>query len=231
MSSFRERLAIVCTHPIQYYVPVFRELSSIESLETKVYYGWRGATEQCFDPDFKVSFKWDIDLLTGYDSVFLDNISKEPGSSHYSGICVPGIQDAIRNWKATSILVYGWCYQAHLRVMRKFHGKSAILFRGDSTLLDPTKPLKKWARRIFLRWVYSHVDIATYVGSNNRDYFLRHGIPDNRLVFAPHAVDNQWFASQATQDNKSLRKDLGISESDIMVLFVGKLKAKKVQTC
>jgi hypothetical protein len=74
-----------------------------------------------------------------------------------------------------------------------FQGKVPVLFRGDSTLLNEQPGVRKKVRRIFLRWVYKHIDHALYVGTNNKQYFLTHGLKEHQLHYVPHAIDNERF--------------------------------------
>ena len=73
-----KKLAIVVTHPIQYYVPVFRLLA--KKCDLKIFYTWgeKGAAAK-YDPDFNQIIDWDIPLLGGYEYEFVVNTSKEPG--------------------------------------------------------------------------------------------------------------------------------------------------------
>jgi glycosyltransferase involved in cell wall biosynthesis len=85
-------------------------------------------------------------------------------------------------------------------------------------------------RRIFLRWVYSHVDYALYTGVHNRNYFLKHRVSDKQLIWAPHAIDNIRFAKEATERQEQAglwRRKLGIGDGDKLFLFAGKLENKK----
>jgi glycosyltransferase involved in cell wall biosynthesis len=114
--------------------------------------------------------------------------------------------------------------------MRYFHGKVPVLFRGDSTLLDEIPGIRRRIRRLLLRWVYSHVDHALYVGTNNKQYFLQHGLKEKQLVFAPHAIDNHRFAvpdDVYSRQAAEKRSQLGIKEDDLVLLFAGKLEPKK----
>jgi glycosyltransferase involved in cell wall biosynthesis len=114
--------------------------------------------------------------------------------------------------------------------MRYFKGKIPVYFRGDSTLLDERSELKKIARRFFLRWVYSNIDYAFYVGTRNKEYFLAHGLKPAQLIFAPHAIDNERFYDKdGSYRQKALewRQSLGIKDDDFVFLFAGKLEPKK----
>ena len=227
------RLAIVCTHPIQYFAPVFSQLASRADLTVRVFYGWRGATEQAMDPGFGQKISWDIPLLEGYDYEFVENVAQDPGSHHFRGIDLPDLNQTLERWKPDAILIYGWCYKSHLKTMRHFHGRIPVLFRGDSTLLNESSGWRRWARRVALRWVYRYVDLALYVGTNSRKYFEAHGLRTDQLVFAPHSVDNRRFASLRHDDHQNsmtridVRKQLSIPHDHVLFMFVGKLEPIK----
>ncbi|HLZ89588.1 MAG TPA: glycosyltransferase family 4 protein, partial [Puia sp.] len=58
----------------------------------------------------------------------------------------------------------------------------------------------------------------------------KHGVSSDRLVYLPHVIDNGRFeASAAEQERKAKewRRELGIGEQDLVVLFAGKLEPKK----
>jgi glycosyltransferase involved in cell wall biosynthesis len=69
-----------------------------------------------------------------------------------------------------------------------------------------------------------------YIGEQNRRWLLRHGVPHERLFSAPYCVDNQFFQHQAKilqARRAELRRELGITDDAPVVLFCGKLIAKK----
>jgi hypothetical protein len=153
----RRRLAIVCTHPIQYFAPVFCALSEQRDLQVRVFYGWKGAVEKTLDHGFGQKFAWDIPLLDGYEFEFVPNVARDPGTHHFRGIDLPALRERIKAWKPDALVVYGWRYKAHLAAMRYFHGKIPILFRGDSTLLNERPGWRRWGRGRVLRLVSPHV--------------------------------------------------------------------------
>jgi glycosyltransferase involved in cell wall biosynthesis len=225
------KLAIISTHPIQYYAPLFRQLSQEPGIELKVYYTWSQSREgSTYDTDFAKVIEWDIPLLEGYSYEFVENHAGDPGLHHFKGIDNPGLIQAIKGWKPDALLVIGWNYKSHLRAMRFFKGKTPILFKGDSTLLDERPGVKKILRRIFLTWVYRHVDYALYAGKENLAYFQAHGLKDQQLEFVPHAIDNKRFGNDSQNTDEEVKKwkaRLGIAPSDLVILFAGKLEPKK----
>lgn len=224
--SSRTKLAIVSTHPIQYYAPVFRALATSPAVQPRVFYTWsQAARGPVFDAGFGARLEWDIPLLEGYDHEFVPNVAKEPGSHRFRGIRNPTLNAAIARWGADALLVQGWNLQSHLQALRHFKGRIPVFFRGDSTIVDARTPLRALARRVALRWVYRHIDVAIAVGRNNRDYFAWCGLPPERIAFAPHSVDTRRFATRAElHDARALqwRHELGICESDRVLLYAGK---------
>lgn len=227
----KKRLAIITSHPIQYNAPLFKLLAERNRIEIKVFYTWGEAVLQNkFDPGFGKTINWDIPLLEGYDHKFVKNVAVSPGSHHFKGIDNPSLVKEVEDWKADAVLLYGWAFKSHLKLMRYFKGKLPVLFRGDSTLQGHRNKLKTIARTFFLKWVYNYVDIALYVGTQNKNYYLRHGLKTDQLVFAPHAIDNQRFGSNdgiLSENAKEKRKALSIPGDVTVFLFAGKLEPVK----
>ncbi|WMI68445.1 glycosyltransferase family 4 protein [Mangrovimonas sp. YM274] len=226
-----KKLAIVVSHPIQYYAPWFKLLAERQNIKLKVFYTWSQAAEDVEDKTFGKTIKWDIPLLEGYDYEFVENSSKDPGTHHKNGIICPELIAKVSAWHPDAILVFGWYLKSHFKVMKHFKGKIPVWFRGDSTLLDEISGVKTILRRFYLTWVYKHIDKAFYVGAENKRYFKAHGVKEYQLVFAPHAIDNSRFADseiiQYEIQALEWRKELGFSEDDIVILFAGKFEAKK----
>lgn len=225
------RLAIVATHPIQYLTPVFRQLHERHTVDIQVFYEWKGTAQQAsHDHGFGQSIQWDIPLLDGYPHVFIQNQATDPGTHHFWGLHNPTLVPSVLAWKPDVVFLFGWCFRSHVSLLRALRNRVPILFRGDSTLLDERLGIKKISRRLGLRWIYGHVAKALYVGQNNRRYFAAHGLKEEQLIWAPHAVDNERFADPSGQRQHEAilwRQQLGISSSDTVFLFAGKLEPKK----
>lgn len=220
------KLAIVTTHPIQYNSPVFRELAKVSDLTIKVFFSWGQSQEKVFDPKFKREIKWDIPVLNGFDYKFLLNTAKRPGSHHFFGIQNPTAIRDINLFNPDAILVYGWSFLSHLRIIHYFKGKLPIFFRGDSYLLDEVPGPKQLLRRLILRRVYLYIDFALYVGSNNRSYFLKHGLKEEQLIWVPHTIDNDRFSESSVAPSIA-RKKLKLPLEGLNLLFTGKFEEKK----
>lgn len=197
----------------------------------KVFYTWgESVLENKYDPGFNKAIQWDLPLLEGYEYEFLQNTARKKGSHHFRGIVNPDIIKRVNAFAPDAILVYGWSFHSHLKVLRAFHKKIPLLFRGDSTLLGKRKSWKQLARRIFLTWVYKKIDFALYPGKRNYEYYLHADVPRHKLIYAPHAIDNRRFeeANEARLDQAiQLKKNLSVSEHAFVFLFAAKLDDNK----
>ena len=222
-----KKLAIITTHPIQYYAPVFKLLQQRQHINVRVFYTWGQAAANKYDPGFGKNISWDLPLLDGYAYEWVNNTSADPGSHHFKGIVNPDLIQQVNSFKPDAILVFGWAYHSHLKAIRYFKNKLPVYFRGDSTLLDAQTNLRSILKTVLLKWVYRHIAHAFYVGTNNKAYFKKYGLNDSQLTFAPHAIDNDRFAANRNTEAEKLRDNLGIPAQAILILFAGKLEDKK----
>lgn len=225
------KLAVVTTHPIQYNAPIFQMLSARKKISIKVFYTWgNGVLENKFDPGFGRIIEWDIPLLEGYEYAFVTNTSRLPSSGNYRGIDNPSLINEIKSYNPDALLVFGWNFKSHLKLLRFFHNKIPILFRGDSTLINNNSWVRNLARTFFLKWVFKNIDFALYVGVHNKNYFKHHGLKENQLILAKHATDNDRFTSleaEFSHKAKDWKNALGIKQHEITVLYAGKLETVK----
>jgi glycosyltransferase involved in cell wall biosynthesis len=224
------KLAIITTHPIQYNAPLFRLLNQRGNIQIRVFYTWgKQVAEEKYDPGFGKNIEWDVPLLEGYEYEWAENVSLDPGSHHFNGIHNPGLVGSIESWHADAVLVYGWSFKSHLKVMRHFHGKIPVFFRGDSIVLSTGNSLKNKFKSMFLKWGYSHVDKALFVGTRNKEYYLKYGLWADQLVFCPHAIDNDRFMEDTINSAKAAKwkLELNVPLGSTGFLYAGKLDDNK----
>lgn len=223
------RLAVVLSHPTQYYSPWFRHVAATTKLKLRVFYLWEFGVTSKRDPQFGTTFKWDVDLLSGYDHEFVPNIARDPGTHHFWGLRNPELTGRLAAWRPDAILCFGYKWYSHLRaILWARRQRIPLLFRGDSHLLGrpAVSPLKRFA----LRLLYRQFSAVLHVGAANRDYFRTFGVPESRLHFSPHSVDASLFDPARPgllEASNALRGSLGLSPDARVVLFAGKLVPEK----
>ncbi len=222
------RLAIVLSHPVQYYSPWFRWLRARTALEFRVFYLWEFGVTAQRDPQFGTTFQWDVDLLAGYESEFVPNVARDPGTHHFRGLDNPTLTARLAAWQPGAVLLFGYNWLSHQRAFWWAQRTGVpLIFRGDSHLLGRGR--LPFTRRLLLKFLYARFAAFTCVGAANRDYFLALGVPESRMFFAPHSVNAEHFnpADPAPREAAAtLRRELGLDGRRV-VLFAGKFSERK----
>jgi glycosyltransferase involved in cell wall biosynthesis len=220
---------VVLSHPTQYYSPWFRWLGSHSDLEFRVFYLWNFGVSKQLDPRFGTTIEWDVDLLSGYDSVFVPNTAASPGAEHFLGFRNPALCRMLSEWGPDGLLLFGYKWASHLRAAAWARVRRIpILFRGDSHLIGRPSPAPHV--RMALRTLFSQFSSFLYVGQANREYFESFGVPPRKLFFSPHSVNGSLFDRRNPahrQGAARLRSQLGLGTATRVVLFAGKLVAEK----
>ena len=219
-----KKLAIITSHPIQYNAPWFRQVAAQPGIDLKVFYLWDFGVQSRVDPGFEHAVKWDIPLLDGYAHEFVPNVSNDPGTMHFTGLQNPELSRRVRAFDPGAVLMLTYNYASTHRFLWTWRS-SPLLFRGDSHRLVPRVGVKEWVRREVLTQMMRRFSAFLYVGQANRRYFLHHGVPEERLFFAPHSVDNARFSAareETSQAAAAWRRELGITEEQTVILSAGK---------
>ena len=221
------RLGILASHPVQYYAPLYRELA--KHLDLHVYFAHRQTAAGQADAGFGVAFDWDVDLLGGYPHTFLENRSRQPGTSRFSGCDTPEIATHVRAERFDAFLVMGWYLKSHWQaILACRRAGIPVLVRGDSHLVTPRNPLKRLAKAFLYPLLMRQFAAGLPVGHHNRQYLTHYGLRDAQLFASPHCIDTQAFAAGAARvDRGQARQALGLTPETAAVLFVGKLLDRK----
>jgi glycosyltransferase involved in cell wall biosynthesis len=225
------RLAILASHPIQYFAPWFRQLAT--RLELEVLYAHQQDARGQAAAGFGVPFEWDVPLLEGYGYRWLKNVSRRPGLQTFGGCDTPELFDLVRPERHDALLVLGWNRKSFIQGIRAaWRNGVPVLARGDSHLGTQRSRLKRALKLLPYRWFLPRIDAHLYVGQRNKAYLRRYGVREKRLFFSPHFVDNDFFAERAAAARSgkkaaALRAEFGIPRDAFVALFVGKFIPKK----
>jgi glycosyltransferase involved in cell wall biosynthesis len=225
------QIAIVTSHPIQYYAPWFRHLAQSTDIEIKVFYLWDFGVTQQVDAGFKQLVQWDIPLLDGYSYEFVPNVSSNPGTHHFWGLQNPTLIDRVKAYQPDAVLLMCYNYASTYRLIWNWDTRQApLLFRGDSHRLIPGSGINSLVKRLFISQIFRRFSAVLYVGTANYQYFRYHHVAEDLLFFAPHAVDNERFFAQteiANQQAQLWKQELGIPATNRVILFAGKFEVIK----
>jgi glycosyltransferase involved in cell wall biosynthesis len=224
-------LVAIETHPIQYHAPIYRALQQRFGIPVTAIYGSDFSVAGYFDREFRTSFAWDVDLLSGYDSVFLSRVSGKHGQDP-AAPSTKGLSAALRKSAPGAVLLQGYMPAFHqAAIYCALRSGRPILFRAETTDEAAKRGWAKTAMRDWaLRWAYGKFARLLYVGQNSFRHYRRLGAPESKLVASRYCVDTSVFQTgEDVRDGqrRSLRAELGVPEGNVVLLFSGKLSERK----
>jgi glycosyltransferase involved in cell wall biosynthesis len=218
----RPRLGVLASHTIQYQAPLYRELSRRALVDLEVAYLSQRGVRPYRDQGFGVTLAWDIDLLGGYRSIFLEHESLADKAGWLSGLS---------NWlrRQDIVVLHGHASPETLVAVAACRMLSVpYLLRGESLPETAAVGWRRLARHMLASFTVTGAAGALTIGQLNAGFYDRYGsIPHFR---APYSVDNDRFrtASDAMRPMRSERlASLGLDPRRPTVIFVGKLTARK----
>ena len=226
------RLAIVISHPVQYFSPLFRRLADQPEIDLTVFYSSLAGALPALDREFGVKVAWDTPLLEGYQFKALKNFwpGRRGGFWSYAS---PGIAKELWRGCYDAVLVYGWGdLSAWLAILAARSGKTPCMITGDSNYIyEKQMPkLKALLKRALLTPLFRNVQAFLVTGRFNRMFYADYAVKDERMFFAPFAVDNDYFIERALLARTSrdeIRARYGVPPHVVLLLFVGKLIQRK----
>jgi glycosyltransferase involved in cell wall biosynthesis len=224
-------LAVIETHPVQYHAPVYRAVRERFKIPVTAIYGSDFSVAGYIDPEFGARFSWDTSLLDGYRSIFLSEV-KEGGARDATEVSTRGLSKILHDMKPSALLLVG--YSPAFNRSACFVGMRSgvpLLFRGETTdHAVPRGRLKSFARDTALQTFYRRFARLLYVGQRSAQHFERLGFARSSLIFSPYCVNISAFECDESARERlrdPMRQRLGIRPGDFVVMFSGKLSARK----
>lgn len=209
------KVLLFATHPIQYYIPIYRELA--KEVDLTVIYCIKSTSQLQADAGFNVEFEWDIPLFEGYQYEFAENKSRNPSSLSYFGVIIKDLNRIMKKHNPDKVIVQGWFPYGMIQVLR-YSKKNNIetLSRGDSTLIMAVPFWKKWLKSLYIKWVLNKIDKVLLVGEQNRLFFEHYGVDSSKFHYARHCINTPFFEKEFAQISK-------VKNEVVSIGFVGKL--------
>ena len=225
-------LIIVATHPIQYQVPIWKELAKRSNIDFEVLYLTSHGVEPSYDIQFGKTIKWDIDLLEGYPSRFSEVHCPKKITNFWSAKLPKDFKSKIKSRETTHILLLGWNVRAFIEIaMLSSMKRKFFWLRAESNDLKVNQSLiKNNFKKLFLKYFFSRIDRFLTIGKANKRLYENFGITNSKFYSAPYCIENRRFEFQAKLNQKnrnSIRNYWNIKSNSFCILFVGKFIAKK----
>lgn len=227
------RLAIIATHPIQYYVPLYREIFSRPGVSGEVLFASRHGIEgDSFDPEFAEKFSWDVNLTDGFPHRYLNVFCKFGRSSANAIQWLTSVSSELSPDRYDIALIPGYRplfeFQA---IMSAVSGDLPIMLRPEGyDRAVQNGGIAPMMKERYLRWLYGKINVYLSIGNRSSRHFLAYGGSAERIVSAPYCVDNDVFRRGYTNGGagrEQLRRELKIPVDGFVIAFCGKMIDRK----
>jgi glycosyltransferase involved in cell wall biosynthesis len=225
------RIAVLNSHPIQYFAPLYAYLNRAPDLEVTALYlsdfSIRGGRDSGFGQDIK----WDLDLLHGYRSVFLGDAARTRQPDGFWSLVAPQVWNELRSPSYDVLWLHGHNYAANLIALTA--AKSAglpVMMRGETHLGLPSGRVKSVLRRPVMGALYRLCDRVLAIGSANAAFYRAMGVPKDKIFLVPYSVDNERFVRAAALDSRQrreIRKRFKVPADQPVVLYASKFTPRK----
>jgi glycosyltransferase involved in cell wall biosynthesis len=150
------------------------------------------------------------------------------------GLWNPSLLSALKKEPSpTLFILHGWNYATHLMVLLSARPSGHFLiFRGDNPDHHDRmmQPVKRFLKKLILYPLLLIPNLVYYAGKRNFLFFKMYGVPDRKLAFAPHSVDNERFQIDSTQKNlisQRMRLQYKIPNDAVVIISPAKYIPKK----
>ena len=228
MSGAR-RVAVVVSHPIQYYVTLYRALAKSPSLELKVFFASRIGLEATFDREMNVNVAWATDLTGGYDHEFLPEAEGIREVS-FRAVDNPSIGAALSRFRPDAVIIHGYAMLTTLRALlwARLRGVKTVLASDSSA--HGARP--GWRRSVKLAIVpplLRQFGAALTMSDRAEAHLASLKYPRARMFRTPVMIDAGFWRAreQRAAIRAAERARLSLAEDEFALLCVGKLHPRK----
>jgi glycosyltransferase involved in cell wall biosynthesis len=229
-SAMPIRLGLFAASPVYYQAPLYRRIAADPRIDfTAIFASDQGARRPFAIADDD-EVEWGVDPLAGYPSTFLRRAALNPSGGSVLALRDCDIVGRIRRERFDALWVHGYHTVTHvLAAMTQKAIRRAVLYREEQTLMTP-RPLWKTALKdVGLGWLFQE-SFGLFIGTANRRWFERWGMPADHLFHVPYAVDNEALRCTAFElglRRHELRMEFALPTEAPVIVSVGRLVEKK----
>ena len=229
VDGHRIRLAIVISHPIQYFCPQHSSWARLDGVDLRVFFASRQGLDPYHDEGFARPVQWE-GLALDFPHEFLPGAHDRPVTANLDA---PAAEDRLARFRPHAVCVYGYGQRLQRRAAAwaRRAGIPLLMFT-DSELRSRRSGIKRIAKAIVLPRLLGEVDRFLTIGDANEAYLRHYGVADTRFVRCYYPID---VAShdRALEARESMRAAVrgrhGIPDHHRVLLMAGKLAAHKRQ--
>ena len=223
------RVAVVVSHPIQYFCPQYASHARLAGVELRVFFASRHGLDAYHDRNFGRSVRWQ-GLTLDFPHEFL------PGAANRAvtaTIDAPAVGERLAAFGPRVLVVHGYGQRLARRALAwaRRSGVPVAMF-SDSELRQRRPWIRRALKALVLPPLLRRVDRFLTASAANEAYLRRYGVPDERFVRCPYPLDVRSLdrpVAARESARAAIRREHGIPDDHHVLLMVGKLAPWKRQ--
>jgi glycosyltransferase involved in cell wall biosynthesis len=223
--SRRHRLVIVASHPIQYFVPLYRAVAAESSLDLHVLFASRIGMAGFIDPLMGVVVDWRMDMLGGYSHQFLPEADLIERTS-LTEVNNPSVTAALARLKPDIVMVHGYGMLTMLRTLLwcRLRGIPVIMTSDSSTHSTGPGPRRMLKLAILPALLRQYSAFMT-ISERAENYLAELGVPRTRMFRIPMMLPEHFWQFRCNRRDIRVqtRASLGLHTDDLVLIYAGKL--------
>lgn len=226
----KRRLAIVLSHPIQHFCPLYAAWATAADWEIHVFFASRAGATPYFDGNFGRTIAWDGLPLDRFPHTFLNG---EAAPAITNTLDAPALDAALDAFRPAALLTYGYNQRLQRRAQAWAirHGTPLVFF-SDGELRHRRPLWKSLLKQVVVRRLLRRIDWFIVTGNANEEYYRHYGVPASRMIRGSYPIDRA--AYRAAHERRATlraaaRQRLGIGGDEFVAATVGKLVPWKRQ--
>jgi len=224
------KIALVISHPVQHFCPMYASWASIEGIDLKVFFGSNLGAVKYIDPNFKKEVQWSNLYLDEFNHEFLNGDKTLQSTPELDA---ENLDQKLEEFAPDLLIHYGYFHKLAKRARAwAIKNKVKIAYISDAEHRQK-RPL--WKEILKYPYLYNFFKKENYffsVGDANEKYYSFYGVPKSKLKRMRFAIDIRGY-DKAFEQKEILRNDFrtqhNIAFEDIVISVVGKLVDWKSQ--
>lgn len=225
----KTRTAIVVSHPIQHFCPLYRALEEDGRLHVRVFFGSTAGAHPYFDKDFSRTVRWQDDLVEGFEHEFLPGADSVTDLSR--SIQNAALERRLDAFDPAAVVGYGFFHAISRDAYRwARRRRRRALSIADSELRSQRGLALRLRKRLTVPFMLRQVDAFLTVGDSNEAYYRFYGANRDKLFRSPFPLDVRSLDSVLADRGRHrarVRCAVGAGPDDCVLLVVGKLTKRK----
>ena len=224
------KIALVISHPVQHFCPMYASWASIEGIELKVFFGSNLGAVKYIDPNFKKEIQWNNLYLNEFNHEFLNGSSTLQSTAELDA---ENLDKKLDEFSPDLLVHYGYFHKLAKRARTwAINNKVKIAYISDAEHRQKRPLWKEILKFPYLYNFFKKEDYFFSVGDANEKYYSFYGVPKSKMQRMRFAIDIKSY-DKAFEQKKTLRNNFrnqySIALQDIAISVVGKLVDWKSQ--